>query len=371
MEKQHRPPILTTYSPSILTTTGICSAASTATRLITITFNHSANHATPAKQPQAAALSSAVKPVNMEATTNLREHIEQYLAERDFAPTTLRTYSYVLNYFWYYQAQKGRQHARPTRADIISWKRHMKETGLSTCTIDLYIVSLKGFFRWLVESGLWHDNIVNNVRIETRHRHFKKKILTPQQVKHLVTSIDASTIIGMRDRLLINLIYTCGLRRIEAQRLNLADVDTDEATIMIQGKGYTDKEPFEITKECAGMVDEYITERVNTGEDVSSSSPLFVRHNNHMFQQRLRPDSISSIVLDRMKIAGLWQKGLSVHSLRHSAAVAYIEGNATLYDVSVFLRHKSADTSRNYTRYIEGKMIRERRAQNLLQKQIL
>lgn len=307
----------------------------------------------------------------MEATINLRDHIEQYLAESDFASTTLRTYSYVLNYFWYYQAKNGRQDARPTRADVISWKRHMKETGLSTCTIDLYIVSLKGFFRWLVESGLYHDNIVSNVRIETRHHHFKKRILTPDQVKHLLKSIDTSTIIGLRDRLLINLIFTCGLRRIEAQRLNLADVNTKEQTIYIQGKGYSDKTPMTITKECADMVTAYTDERTFIGELLDESSPMFVRHNHHMFQQRLRPDTISSIVLNRMKQSELWQKGLSVHSLRHSAAVAQIENNQTLYEVSVFLRHKSADTSRNYTRYVEGKMIANKRAQNLLQKQIL
>lgn len=259
---------------------------------------------------------------------SLRNHIEQYLAERDFAPTTLRVYSYVLNYFWYYLAQKDRANVKPTRADIIAWKRHLKESRKSTCTIDLYMVSLKGFFRWLVESGLYHDNIVSNVRIETRHHHFKKKILTPAQVKHLINSIDTSTIIGLRDRLLINLIYTCGLRRIEAQRLSLADVDTEKEIIYLQGKGYNDLTPFNITTDCAGMITAYLDERTNQDENLDSTSPLFVRHNHHMFQQRLRPDTISHIVLDRMKVAGLWRKGLSVHSLRHSAAVAYIESNA-------------------------------------------
>lgn len=306
----------------------------------------------------------------MKTEKTIGQLIEQYLSEKDFANTTLRTYSYVLHYFFFYLAKQHRSERSPSRSDIISWKREMKARGLSTCTIDLYIVSLKGFFRWLNDAGIY-DNIVSNVKIETRHRQFKKKILSPPEIKKLIESIDTTTIIGIRDKLLISLIYTCGLRRIEAHRLNLSDVDTSTGVIMIQGKGYNDKTPVSIAPETINLINDYVTERVNQGEEVINTSPLFMQHNGHMFPQRLQPDGISNRVVDCMKIAEVHQKGISVHSLRHSAAVSLIESNSSLYEVSVFLRHTNTDTSRHYTRYVEQKIAAQKRPQNILQSQIM
>lgn len=305
----------------------------------------------------------------MNTTKTITQLIRQYLAEKDFSDTTLRTYSYVLEYFFRYLAREQRPENHPTRSDIISYKRHLKARGLSTCTIDLYVVSLKGFFRWLHESNIY-DNIVTSIRIETRHQQFKKKILSPPEIKQLINSIDTTTIIGLRDRLLINLIFTCGLRRIEAHRLNLSDVDTGAGFVRIQGKGYNDKIPVSISPETITMINDYITERLNTGEDIQPASPLFIQHNGHMFRDRLMPDGISNRVAMAMKHAQVWQKGLSVHSLRHSAAVSLIENNASLYEVSIFLRHRNTDTSRHYTRYIEQKIAAQKRPQNILQRQI-
>jgi integrase/recombinase XerC/integrase/recombinase XerD len=245
----------------------------------------------------------------------------------------------------------------------------LKASGKSTCTIDLYIVSLKGFFNWLDDLGIY-SNIIKNVRIETRHKQFKKKILTPDQVKQLMQSIPSKTIIDMRDRALINLIYTCGLRRIEAHRLNLSDLT--DTTIAIQGKGYQDKVKVAIGDQAFNLISDYIHARLNNGEDVNDQSPVFLSHRSNATKPiRINPRTISYIVRQRLDHAALLQKGISVHSLRHSAAVSLIETGHTLYEVSVFLRHSSTDTARIYTRYIEEKIAAEKRPQNVLQQGIL
>lgn len=301
----------------------------------------------------------------MKTSLNIRQLVDQYLSEKDFSATTLKTYSYVLHYFWRYLARHNRPAMSPTRADVIAWKRYMKECGLSSATIDLYLVSLKGFFNWLHDQGI-ADNIVGNVRIETRHKLFRKKILTPDQVSSLISSIEGNKLTAMRDRALINLIYTCGLRRIEAHRLNLSDLSSDR--IYVQGKGHNDRLPVYVGTQAIDMLHDYIIERDACGEKLGESTPVFISHfSSCKNSRRLAANSISNIVKDRIKQAGLLERGISVHSLRHSAAVSLIESGQTLYEVSIFLRHSSTDTARIYTRYVEEKIAAEKRPQNILQ----
>jgi site-specific recombinase XerD len=305
----------------------------------------------------------------MQTDRSIRQLVTQYLSEKDFSDTTLVTYSYVLHYFFTWLAKNNLPIRQPSRSDIIRWKRELKASGKSTCTIDLYIVSLKGFFNWLEDLGIY-SNIIKNVRIETRHKQFKKKILAPDQVKQLMQSIPSETIIDMRDRALINLIYTCGLRRIEAHRLNMSDLT--DTTIAIQGKGYQDKVKVAIGDQAFNLISDYLHARLNNGEDVNDKSPVFLSHRSNATKPiRINPRTISYIVRQRLDQAALLQKGISVHSLRHSAAVSLIETGHTLYEVSVFLRHSSTDTARIYTRYIEEKIAAEKRPQNVLQQGIL
>ena len=297
--------------------------------------------------------------------------IEQYLSERDFTDTTLETYRKVLPYFFYYLRRNDEDVDRPKRSDIISYKRELKARGLSTSTIDLYLVSLKGYFRWLSEND-YYDNIVGKVRIETRHRHFRKKILESSQVKQLIGSVDTSKVIGIRDKAMINLMYTCGLRRIEIHRLNLSDLDPSTNTLYVQGKGYTDRTPVSIMPATSDLIADYVQARIDAGEEVDNQSPMFVAHTSrNLFPVRLTAKSISALVRGRMEKAGLHTQGLSAHSLRHSAAVALIESGSSLYEVSIFLRHSSMDISRHYTRYIEQKLASQKRPQGVLQRGIM
>ena len=292
----------------------------------------------------------------MNTQLNIKQLIEQYLAETDFMPTTLRTYGEVLYYFWRWATANGIDINNPRRSDVIQWKRYLRdEKGNKPSTIDLYISSLKGFFRWLEQEGIY-KNIASNIRSENRQKSLRKRILLPEQIKKILSDIDTTTLIGKRDKALITTIYTNGLRRIEAQRIKLADIDTSDNMISIQGKGHNDKIRVPVADQNIELINDYIQARVDSGENVNNDSPLFVSYVNHnIFPPALKPDSISAIIKQRIKASGYHGEGITAHSLRHSIAVQILEKGNSLYDVTVFLRHKSADTSRIYTRYIEEK----------------
>ena len=291
----------------------------------------------------------------MNTDLNIRQLIDQYLAESDFMPSTLRTYNEVLHYFWRWATTNNIDIRNPQRSDIISWKRHLRIKGNMPSTIDLYTSSLKGFFRWLEQEGIY-KNITSNLKSESRERNYKKSILFPDQIKKILTDIDTRTLIGKRDIALITTIYINGLRRIEAQRITLSDINTVESTISIQGKGFNDKTKIPVPKQNMELINQYIQARIDSGEDVKDTSHLFVSYVRYnVFPQPLQPESVSKIIKKRMKDSGFDNDTLTAHSLRHSAAVQLLEKGQTLYDVSIFLRHRSTDTSRLYTRYMEEK----------------
>jgi integrase/recombinase XerD len=304
----------------------------------------------------------------MNTTLTIRQLIDKYLSERDFSDTTLITYRKVLPYFFNYL---GAGMGTPQKSDVIAFKRDLKKRGLSTSTVDLYIVSLKGLFRWLHENGIY-DNIVGAVRIETRQPYFKKKILAPDQVKTLISAIEATDLLGIRDRAMINLMYTCGLRCIEISRLNLCDLDITTGTLMVQGKGFTSKIPAAVAPETSALITDYIQARLDAGEDVTSDSPMFISQwTGHLLPVRLPANAVGTVIKSRMKKAGFETPGMSAHSLRHSAAVSLIKSGATLYDVSIFLRHSNVETSRRYTLFIEQEKHMQNRPQSVLQQGIL
>jgi integrase/recombinase XerD len=306
----------------------------------------------------------------MNTKLTIRQLIDKYLSERDFSDTTLITYRRVLPYFFNYLSIGGNM-LTPQKSDVISWKRELKKRGLSTSTIDLYVVSIKGFFRWLKENDIY-ENIVGSVRIETRHIYFKKKILSPDQVKALLSSICNTDPVSLRDKAMINLMYTCGLRCVEISRLNVTDLDIHASTIMVQGKGFNGKIPASIAEETWMLITDYIQHRIDQGEDVCNNSPMFLSHLNvHLLPTRLSARSVGDVIKSRLKKFGQHSRGMSAHSLRHSAAVALIKSGATLYDVSIFLRHSNIETSRHYTRYVEAEKLSQNRPQNVLQQGIL
>jgi site-specific recombinase XerD len=295
--------------------------------------------------------------------------IDQYLAQRDLMATTLHIYKYVLRWWFRYLVNNGIKPAEVKKADIIGYKRHLFSRGLRSATVDLYINGIKGFYRWMAETDEQYRNITTGIRNEKRIRQFRRDPLTIDQVRQLIGSIPTEGLINIRDRAIVCLLYFNALRVVEAIRLDIGDIDLANMRIAILGKGRKEKQWVQINDITANAIEDYIQAKHNAGEEWDDNDPLFIAYwnRNRNEVRRLRRQSVSMIMSERLRVTGIKTDRISAHSLRHSAAVHMIESGKDLYAVTLFLRHTNANTSRLYTHFTEEKKLIDSGPTRLLQ----
>lgn len=301
----------------------------------------------------------------MNTTLTIQSLIGKYLLDRDIASTSRVTYGYILSYFFRYLIKQNKDPRLPSRADIISYKEHLVFDCKSEYTIDLYINALKGFFYWLAEQG-YYSNISTGIKNIKRTRGFKKMPLTVANMNTLLSSIDRDTVCGKRDYAMIMLSLTAGLRVIELSRLRISDLAPDEVTIQRKGS-ITPNQTISICSKMHHAIEDYITARLENDEPIENSSPLFATHSlRSKVRKPIHAREVSRIIKDRLHTAGIRNKKISAHSLRHTAAVQLLESGEALTTIQRFLGHNSVNTTQLYTAYGEIKKLELSRPQKFL-----
>ncbi len=253
-----------------------------------------------------------------------------------------------------------------TRETILLYKDSLLNSNLKPFTKSLYLVCIRQFFTW-TESLLIYPNIakgIKGIRRLTKSHH--KDSLTRDQVLTLLKSINISNLSGMRDFLLIYLLVHTGLRLIEVSNILIQDLEikgeNESSIVWIKGKGRDGKDAFVVlVKEVKDLIIKYIKMRMDdikkNSIKISEDSYLFTSHgprtNKNNFFSKLSTHSISRIIKNRLKSAGIKNKRISAHSLRHTFGVMAIQGGASLYEVQLAMRHSSPTTTQVYLGDIE------------------
>jgi integrase/recombinase XerC len=258
----------------------------------------------------------------------------------------------------------------------------------SASYVNLNLTAIKLFYRWLEEKNYYTD-IARNIRSLARDKNFKKIPLLPDQVKKLRAVCDDTTLKGARDKALINLLFSTGIRLGEALRLNTEDIYLEQSMIMIMGKGRSDKEPIRVPSVVMDQISHYLSIRTDSmdivfkkylttnkgkiiekNKEVREPIPVFIPHTRERLYgskpKRLTVSAASQMIQRLLDKAGLKQKGISAHSLRHGAAVSLVLQGKSQYEVSVFLRHNSLEISRIYTRFAEKLLMQKNMPEDTL-----
>jgi len=282
--------------------------------------------------------------------------ISQYLSEFDGSPNTIKTYNETLKLFFRYLINNNLDASAPTRADVIKYKRHLQESGKSAMTVDNYMNSLKSFFRWADDRN-YYENIASRIKSNAPKWQIRKHPITIQQVYDLINNIEPTSLINLRDRAIISVLYFCGLRVSEASSILIKDVS--HKTLKIKGKGRTEKETVYLDEIASAHIQAYIKARKEAEYKLDPDSMLFLSYGPYQRNRliKLEKNDLSKMVTRRMIQSGCKTDKVSAHSLRHSAAVHMIDSGADLYTVQLFLRHTDSNTSRIYTRYAEKSKI--------------
>ena len=240
----------------------------------------------------------------------------------------------------------------PTREDLGNWRDSLIAEKKSPSTVQLYLCSCKLFFRWTAQEGIF-ANIADHLKskVKVSHEH-KKDALTTSQAGTLIKGVKGLTIKAKRDRAILALMVSTGVRCIEICRADVADMieQFGRTYLLIQGKGHSSKDAkILLPAQVEGLIRDYLKERGN----VDATQPLFTSTANRNRGQRLSTQTISKMVKSQLRSAGFDTPRLTAHSLRHCALTAMLLAGCELTQVQQVARHVSIVTTQIYNHTIE------------------
>ena len=220
------------------------------------------------------------------------------------------------------------------------------DQSLSLITQSYHLIALRGFLTYLSRrdiQSLSADKIIlpKTTRKQVTFLHY-------DEVSSLLSQIDLDTEAGLRDRAIIELLFSSGLRVSELVNLNRDHINLNRKEFMVRGKGQKDRPVF-VSKGAAERVSDYLASRHD------SLVPLFISYSRFAGQtdtsgdyRRLQSRSIQRMVSHYAKMAGI-TKHVSPHTLRHSFATDLLMNGADLRSVQAMLGHSNISTTQVYT----------------------
>lgn len=227
--------------------------------------------------------------------------------------------------------------------------RYGSENGgddLKTITQAYHLIALRGFLKYLSRREIKSLDpslveLPHVIRKQVTFLHF-------DEVEDMLEQIDLSTESGLRDRAIIELLYSGGLRVSELVGLNRDSINLERREFMVRGKGSKDR-PIFISEACADRVADYLNARTD-------SLPALFLNNSRNLQavdqsgnyRRMTVRSVERIVEKYARLAGI-TKHVSPHTLRHSFATDLLMNGADIRSVQSMLGHADISTTQIYT----------------------
>ncbi len=290
------------------------------------------------------------------------EFLEYLEVERNCSKLTIRDYRHYLEVFnsWATTSLSSKFIKDLTIQDVRKYRVFLsnrvdkKGLTLKRITQNYYVIALRSFLRFLLKND--HETLepskIDLPKAESR----SLKFLDRDQIDRLVISIDTQKPEGKRDRAIVELLFSTGLRVSELVSLNRDKINIERREFGVIGKGGRARVVF-ISDRAAKWVSEYL----KTREDIYN--PLFIRYSGREIPEgrgermRLTARSIERIVKKYVRLARL-PVDATVHTLRHSFATDLLTNGADIRSVQEMLGHKNISTTQIYT-HVTNKQLRD------------
>jgi site-specific recombinase XerD len=295
------------------------------------------------------------KPVDI----TLRLHIKRYLSfievEKNYSKFTIRNYSHYLKVFrsWFEKHYEQEYIEKLTSEMVRKYRlyltRHEDLRGkrLSPTTQSYYVIALRAFLKYCSKKGI-KTLSAEKVDLPKSEGH-KIKFLDRDQVERLLTAPDTSTVSGLRDRTILEVLFCTGLRVSELAKLDIDKIDLKQREFGIIGKGRRARVVF-LTERASAWLGKYLAVRTDPYRPLWIRIPKNGEWDPAMggARARLSVRGIQRIVEKYRRVAGLSIR-VSPHVLRHSFATTLLQQGADLRSVQEMLGHKNVATTQIYT----------------------
>jgi integrase/recombinase XerD len=282
-------------------------------------------------------------------TDALRVYLDHLVVERGIAENTLRSYRRDLRRYAEYLAGRGvRDLGEVAESDVGEFLATLREgeagrPPLAAASAARTLVAVRGLHKFAVLDGMLSIDVAREVHPPAPPRRLPKA-LPLDRVEMLLEACQLDDPLGVRDRALLELLYSTGARISEAVGLDLDDIDLDARSVLLAGKGGKQR-IVPVGRPAVAAVDAY---RVRTRPGLAAKGrgtpALFLNARGG----RLSRQSAWQVLRTAAERAGVTEP-VSPHTLRHSFATHLLEGGADVRVVQELLGHASVTTTQVYT----------------------
>jgi len=289
--------------------------------------------------------------MNTKTLADLLSDYVDYKLTLNFSPATFETSARICRAFfrWLERQYEITTADQLRRVHLERWQKHMfahqtkKGTPLKAKSINKNIESVRGFLKYLAFHGYITLTLAQTPQYVKEPKTLPGSVLTHAEMKKMLSRVDTTTPEGYRDRTILELLYSSGIRVGELLGLNIEDIDLTHAAAKVTGKGRKDR-IVPVGRTALRYIESYIVAvRPFLGGDPSERALFLHRGNRLGYQVLLRTIHAAA---NRAKI----DKQVSPHTFRRSCTTELIRSGANMYHVKELLGHETLATLKHYAK---------------------
>lgn len=275
--------------------------------------------------------------------------IDELKYEKNYSDLTINGYLSNLDIFLEYLNENNIKNYKEVEyQDIRLFINYLYELNYNNKTISRNISAIRSFFKYLKSNNYIDNNpctLISNPKLDKK----LPKYLNYEEINKLLNSFDNNNYIGLRNSLILELLYSTGIRVSEITNIKLNDISISNKTIMITGKGNKQRIVY-FGNICLNLLELYL----------KKSYPILNKNNSDYLilsktEKKINDREIRKVVDDAAIIAGIKIK-ISPHVLRHTFATHMLNEGADLRSVQELLGHENLSTTQVYTHLTNEKI---------------
>lgn len=279
---------------------------------------------------------------NKEMERLLRRYYQYLKLEKSFSPNTIDAYQRDLDKFLIFIRDEGVQYDTITLDHLHQFSALMTDIGISPTSLSRILSGVRSFYHFLLLEDVLQTDPTEMLQFPKKARRLPD-VLTVEEVDAVESVIDLSEPEGHRNKAIIEVLFSCGLRVSELCTLRMSNLFLDEGFIKVEGKG-SKQRLVPISEKAINELRLYFTDR--------QQIKIKDGYEDFVFLSFRRKKNLSRIMVFHMikefvERAGI-QKTVSPHTFRHSFATSLLEGGANLRAIQAMLGHESIGTTEIY-----------------------
>jgi integrase/recombinase XerD len=270
---------------------------------------------------------------------------------QNYAARTIENREVYLRYFIEWCEERGLSRPQDITKPILErYQRYLfhyrKKNGepLSTRSQHTRITPVRAYFKWLTRENYILYNPASEIDLPRLEKRLPKNVQTQSEAELILNQPDLATAFGLRDRAILETLYSTGIRRMEVIHINLYDIDGDRGTLMVrQGKGRKDR-MVPIGERALDWIIKYRDEVRPELTMPNDDGTLFLTNLGEAFTR----NRMTQLVRDYVNAAETGKTG-SCHLFRHTMATLMLENGADIRFIQAMLGHANVSTTQIYT----------------------